>query len=92
MTGITDILKSKSDGASMQSHAQMKEAGVGPYEEPKVPPPPPPPLREQASQIGDSTRNNSAQLEAALMKRGMTKDQAQSKMKENEKTTAVRYK
>lgn len=94
MGGLTEIMGSKNRGDGVMTtaaHAEYKRA-TGESMIPDVPPPPPPPLREQASQIGDSTRSNSAQLEAALMKRGMTKEQAQAKMRENEKTTGVRYK
>ena len=42
MTALKNIFGS-SDGVSMQSHAAMKEAGVGKYDTPPPPPPPPPP-------------------------------------------------
>ena len=91
MTGSVDIFGKRGDGVSMQSHAAMKQAGVGPYED-KPPPVPPPPPEQTTSQIGKIERENSAKLEAALMKRGLTKEQAQSKMRNNERTTGLRYK
>lgn len=84
MGGITDLIGGKkSDGVSMQTHAAMKEAGVGPYETPPVPPPPPPSIKEQKSQVGSTTLDNERGLREALMKRGMSGSEADARIARN---------
>ena len=82
----------KSDGVSSSTHAAMKKEGVGPYETPPPPQPPPPSLAEQNSQVGATDIANSKKLEDMLVKRGMSREEAQGKIKSQGKSTGVNYK
>lgn len=94
MGQLTDIF-GKND-VSSTTKAGFKRSGLdaqGGYgETPAIPPPPPPPLREQASQVGSIQVDNTKKLEEMLMKNGLTKEQAQEKIKAQGKATGVTYK
>lgn len=92
MSGITDIMGGKkSDGVSMQTHAAMKDAGVGPYDTPPVPAPPPPSIKEQKSQVGSIQRTKEDQLiEKLMVHGGLTREQAKAKVSQNNKATGYR--
>lgn len=90
MSGATSSLGKKSDGVSMQTHAAMKEAGVGPYEAPPVPPPPPPSIKEQQSQVGSTQLGNPEGLRKALKARGLSEAEIDRKVKGHKQQTGYR--
>ena len=77
MGELTNLTKGGSDGASFQSKAAMKQAGVGPYGDPPVavtPPPQPPP--DSTSQVGSIELKNEDKLREMLIKRGSSPEEA----------------
>jgi hypothetical protein len=95
MSALTDFFGKKGGGDGVMTtaaHAEY-ERSTGDSMLPQVPPPPPPPPKApEKSQVGDIKRGNTEKLEALLMKNGLTKEQAQAKIREQGKATGVNYK
>lgn len=95
MSAITDMFGAKGRGDGVMTtaaHAEY-EKSTGDSMLPSVPPPPPPPPKApEKSQVGDTQRGNSKQLEDMLMKNGMSRAQAQDAIREQGKRTGLTYK